>query len=278
MSYFRRLLPYLLIMPSFMVSLLFFVVPLVFLVIMSFTEGSSFFFKPIVTFGNYRTVFTSYLIDIRNTVLLASVAATIDVLIGYPYAYFMVRRVRKFGDLFRSILLFPLLGELYIAYGFWWLFLPGGPLAFILEAFGISPFALLYSPLAATLALAVYTLPFTILQIGISLSQIDPVYEESANCLGSGPLRRLIYILLPLSLPGILSGWLISFGWNIGAYAIPFLMGGAIVGQRVLSVQIRAVGLLMMNFGLAAALATILVVMSTTLTYISFKISKGVMV
>ncbi len=278
MGYLRKIIPYLFLMPALTFSILFFAIPFVYLVFVSFTERSSFFFKPIITLDNYIKVFTSYRIDFRNTLMLAGIAATIDVIIGYPYAYFMIRKIRRFGDLFRSLLLIPLMSELYIAYGFWWLFLPGGPLAFLLESLGISPFAILYSPLAATLALAVYTLPFTVLQEGISLSQIDPVYEEAANCLGSNPLKRFVYVLLPLSLPGIISGWLISFGWNVGAYAIPFLMGGVTIGQRVLSVQIRAVGLLMMNFGLAAALAVILVVLSTSLTYISFKVSRGMMV
>lgn len=69
-----------------------------------------------------------------------------------------------------------------------------------------------------------------------------------------------------------------AFGWNIGAYAIPHLMGGIIVGQRVLSIQIRMVGFLMMNYGLAAALASALVIISLAFTFISLKSQRGVLI
>ncbi|MEM2987355.1 MAG: hypothetical protein QXV60_04580, partial [Nitrososphaerota archaeon] len=82
-------------------------------------------------------------------------------------------------------------------------------------------------------------------------------------------------ILIPLSMPGILSGWLMAFGWNLGAYAIPLIMGGVIFGQRVISVQIRAVSLLMMDFGMGAALAVSLVILAILAAALSIKIGRG---
>ena len=114
--------------------------------------------------------------------------------------------------------------------------------------------------------------------MGINISQIDPVLEEASSCLGADRFRRFMHILLPLSLPGLMGGWFMAFGWNIGAYAIPYLMGGVVVGQRVLSIQIRMVGLLMMNYGLAAALASALVIISLIFTFISLKVSRGVLI
>ena len=277
-EYLHKIRPNLFVLPALLMAILFFVVPFVLLFYVSFTEGSSYFFNPIFTLDNYVKAFTDHLPDFRNTLVLASLGATIDVILGYPYAYLLNRKIRKLGDFFRTILLIPLLGELYIAYGLWWLFLPTGPLAPILECFGISSFALLYTPFSAAVALAIYTFPFSVLQMGINLSQIDPVYEEAASCLGAGRFSRFLHVLLPLSLPGLMSGWFMAFGWNIGAYAIPALMGGVIIGQRVLSIQIRAIGLLMMNYGLAAALASTLIMIALVFMFVSLKVSRGTLI
>ncbi|MEM0052655.1 MAG: ABC transporter permease subunit [Nitrososphaeria archaeon] len=277
-EYFDKIKPIFFILPALTFAVLFFIIPFILLFYVSFTQGSSYFFQPIFTLENYVKIATNYIPDFRNTLMLAALSATLDVIVGYPYAYLLLRKIRFLSDFFRSILMVPLLGELYIAYGFWWLFLPKGPFSSFLEAIGISPFTILYTPVTAALALAIYTLPFAVLQMGINISQIDPVLEEASSCLGANRLKRFIHILLPLSLPGLMSGWFMAFGWNIGAYAIPYLMGGVIVGQRVLSIQIRMVGLLMMNYGLAAALASALVIISLIFTFISLKVSRGVLI
>jgi len=124
-------------------------------------------------------------------------------------------------------------------------------------------------------ALAIFTFPFAVLQIGVALNQVDPVLEESAKCLGASSLRTLYKVTIPLTSPGIVSGWLMAFGWNIGAYAIPVLMGGVTVGQNVLAVKIRSVALLMMNFGLASALAVTLVLVGAATSYFSTRMSRG---
>jgi ABC-type spermidine/putrescine transport system permease subunit I len=87
------------------------------LFIMSFTLKDSFFFTPIFTAENYLRLFRIYRIDLQNTFFLTSVAATLDILLRYPFAYFMVRKVKRLADVFRAILIIPLFGELYIAYG-----------------------------------------------------------------------------------------------------------------------------------------------------------------
>ena len=266
---------YLLAFPAIIISILFFIIPFILLIFVSFTEKSSFFFTPKITLANFYKAFTLYRFDYQNTLFLSASAAFLDVVFGYPFAYLMTRKIKRFSDLFRSILLIPLFGELYIAFGLWYLFLPKGPLAPLFEKFGIEVFKAFYSMPSAMVALAIYTFPFAVLQIGIALSEIDPVYEEAASCLGAGPLNKLFKILIPLSMPGILSGWLMAFGWNLGAYAIPLLMGGAIVGQRVVSVQIRAISLVMMDFGMGAALAVSLVFLAIFAAALSIKIGKG---
>jgi ABC-type spermidine/putrescine transport system permease subunit I len=264
--------------PALLLEVLFFFIPLSMLFLVSMTKKESFFFEPIYTFDNYFKVFDNFSFDFQNTLTLVGSAAFLDVAFGIPFAYLMARKIRRFGDLFRAILLIPLFGELYIAYGLWYVFLPKGPLAFIFEALGIPVFEALYSAPSAVLGLAIYTFPFVVYNIGISLQAIEPSIEQSARCLGAGPLSTFFRITLPLALPGIISGWLISFGWNLGAYAIPVLMGGVVTGSRVLAVQLYTVSLVTSDFGLGAALGVVIVAIAVLIFYLSLKLTKGVLV
>ncbi len=269
---------FLLTTPGLIMQLAFFFVPLIMLFIMSFTLKDSFFFTPIFTVENYLKLFRIYRIDLQNTFFLAGVAAIIDVLLGYPFAYFMLRKVKKFADVFRAILIIPLFGELYIAYGLLYLILPGGPVAHILESLGIPAITALYSLPTTIFALALYTLPFVVYNIGVSLQGIERSYEEAARCLGASSIQTFLRITLPLSLPGIVTGWLTSFGWNLGAYAIPILLGGPILGTRVLSNQIWTTSLVISDFGMGSALGVIVVLITMVIFYVVTRLSKGVLV
>lgn len=270
-----RVRKYLLLAPGLALAIMFFFVPFAFLFTVSLTRRETFFFTPDYTFANYIKTWNSYGLEFQVTLGMAAAAAIVDVVLGFPFAYIMIRKVRRFGDLFRSILLVPLFGELYIAFGLWYLFLPKGPLAFVFEALGIPVFEALYSLPSAVMGLAIFTFPFAVLQIGVALNQLDPVLEEAAKCLGAGSLRTLLKVTIPLSSPGIVSGWLMAFGWNIGAYAIPVLMGGQTYGLNALALKIRNISLLMMNFGLASALAVTLVLVGAATSYFSARFSRG---
>ncbi len=248
------------------------------LTLVSFTSGDSFFFKAQWTAANYYDVFTTYSPDFQVTFALVMTAAFLDLLLGFPFAYIMTRRVKKFSDAFRAIMLVPLFGELYIAYGFYYLLFPGGPLSFLFDMLGIPVFKALYSTQSAALALAIYTFPFAVYTIGISLQGIDPAIEESARCLGAGSLGTFFKVTLPMSLPGIIGAWLVSIGWGLGAFAIPSLLGGALVSQRTLSVDIYSIALLQLNFGTAAAIGVLLTVISVIIFYVSLKASRGALV
>jgi putative spermidine/putrescine transport system permease protein len=131
---------------------------------------------------------------------------------------------------------------------------------------------------AAMIALAIYTFPFSVYNIGISLQGIDRSIEESARCLGAGSMRTFVSVTLPMSLPGIIGAWLVSIGWGLGAFAIPTIMGGAVVAERMLSVEIYSIALLQMNFGMASAIGVILAVIAVIIFYISLKASRGALI
>ena len=273
-----RLKPLALLTPAIALEVCLFLIPLVMLAVVSLTSGDSFFFTPEWTTSNYFKVFTTYSFDFQITFTLIISAAFLDLILGFPFAYIMTRKIRRFTDVFRAIMLVPLFGELYIAYGFSYLFLPGGPLSFIFSALGIPVFKALYSIQTAMIALAIYTFPFAVYNIGISLQGIDRSIEESARCLGAGSLETFFRVTLPMSLPGILGAWLVSIGWGLGAFAIPVLMGGAMVAQRMLSVEMYSIALLQLDLGMASAIGVILALVAVIIFYFSLRASRGALI
>jgi putative spermidine/putrescine transport system permease protein len=273
-----RLKPLALLTPAIALEIGLFFIPLVMLTLISLTSRDSFFFQPKWTIENYIEVFTIYPFDFEVTFALIIAAAFLDLLLGFPFTYIMTRRIRKYADVFRAIMLVPLFGELYIAYGFYYLFLPGGPLSFLFTALGIQTFQALYSIPAAIVAIAIYTFPFSVYNIGISLQGIDPAIEQSARCLGAGALGTFFRVTLPMCLPGLIGAWLVSIGWGLGVFAIPILMGGAMVSQRMLSVDIYQIALLQLDFGTASAIGVLLAIIAVIIFYLSLKVTKGALI
>lgn len=262
-----------LLLPAIVVTILFSLIPLVYLIRVSLTEESSFFFQPIYTLNNYRLMFNRYLPTIRETAYLAALSALIDLIFGYPFAYILVRKVR-YREFVRAMMTFPLFGPLYLSFGMHYLLLPNSPFAPLLNAFGIEGVKLLYSLPSVLFAMAVFTFPFMVMNIGTALSNVDPVLEEAATCLGARRWQVFTRVLFPLSRGGILAGFLMCFGWNLGVYVQPLVLG-TLKEQRVLSIAMYQKGLVQFDYGLAAAMGIVLMVLAFTVSWLLLRFSKG---
>src|SRR5579884_568360 len=221
-----------LLAPAIVVTILFSIIPLVYLFRMSLTKGSTFFFDTTYTLDNYRTVWDRYLPTVQETVYLALLSSLLDLVFGYPFAYILIRKVR-YREFVRTMMTFPLFGTLYLSFGMHYLLLPNGPLGGVVSALGIPATTLLYSLPSVLFAMAVFTFPFMVMNVGAALSNVDPTLEEAATCLGARPWQTFWRVLLPLSWSGVLAGFLMCFGWNLGVYVVPELLG-TIKEQRVL--------------------------------------------
>jgi putative spermidine/putrescine transport system permease protein len=262
-----------LLFPAFLTSLLLSVVPLVYLVRVSLTREATFFFSPEHTIDNYRTIVQRYLPNLWETIYLAGLSSILDLLVGYPFAYILVRKVR-YRDLVRATMMFPLFGPLYLSLGMHYLFLPNGPLAPVLRLFGIEGTRLLYSLPSVLFAMAIFTLPFMVMNIGAALSNVDPTLEEAAICLGAHPVQTFWRVLFPLSRSGILAGLLMCFGWNLGVYVQPLVLG-TIKEQRVLAIALYQKGVIQFDYGLAAAMGVVLMALAFGVTWLSLRLSRG---
>jgi putative spermidine/putrescine transport system permease protein len=262
-----------LILPALIISLLFSILPLVYLLLVSLTAESSFFFAPEYTLANYAQLVGRYLPALWTTIYLAGLASLLDLLFGYPFAYILVRQVR-YRELVRALMIFPLFGPLYLAFGMYYLLLPNGPVGGMLERIGLQGVTLLYSLPSVLFGMALFTFPFMVMNIGAALSNIDPQLEEAARCLGASPWQIFWRLLFPLSRSGILAGLLMCFGWNLGVHAVPLVLG-TINEQRVLSIVLYQRGVIQFDYGLAAAMGVALMLLAFGVTWVSLRFSKG---
>ncbi|MEM0005018.1 MAG: ABC transporter permease subunit [Desulfurococcaceae archaeon] len=265
----------LLIIPTIVYLVLFWLIPLVNIILMSFTRGESFILGQPEYVGpqNYIVVVRDYASTIRNTIIFPLSAAVLDFILGYPLAYLLVRRKVLFRNILRASLIFPYFGDIYVSYGLWNMFLPGGPFDLFFNITGLSYRQVLYTPYAVILGFSIFTLPFMVLYTASSLSEIDPAMEEAAYTLGASPLRAFYKVILPLSAPGAVAGFIACFGWNLGGFLIPLLLGG-VEASDVMTVKIVYLTLQLHNYGLAATLATVLMLMTIVSTYFTFKITR----
>ena len=262
-----------LLAPAIVVTILFSVVPLLYLLQLSFTRESSFFFTASYTLDNYRLIWSRYLPTVWTTVELATLASLVDLVLGYPFAYILIRKVR-YRELVRTIMTFPLFGPLYLSFGLFYLLLPNGPLGPLLEGLGIPGTKLLYSLPMVLFAMAIFTFPFMTMNVGAALANVDPLLEEAATTLGAKPWQVFVRVLFPLSWSGIIAGFLMCFGWNLGVFAVPILLGG-LREQRVLSIAMYQKGLVQFDYGLAAAMGIVLAGLAFGVTWMSLRFSRG---
>jgi putative spermidine/putrescine transport system permease protein len=265
--------PWLLILPGLAVTTLFLVVPLAYLVVISFTEQSSFLFKPVYTLDNYRTLFGDQLYLVSTTIFEALGSTVIDLVFGFPFAYILVRKVR-YRDVVRALMAFPLFGALYLSFGLSFVLLPNSSIGNLLVASGLNPVTFLYSTPTVLFALALGTFPFMVVNIATALQNVDIILEEAAAALGANGWQTFTRVLLPLTRAGLLSGSLMSFGWNLGVYVVPLILG-ATEDQRVLAVTMYVKAVKNNDYGMAAAQGIVLMLLASVVTYLSLRYSRG---
>ncbi|UNQ73209.1 hypothetical protein [Infirmifilum sp. NZ] len=94
-------------------------VPMLNVLFISVTAGDSYITGKIVYVGldNFVKAITQYSSAVKNSTILTLVAATVDLIIGYPLAYLLARKKIYFENIIRALMVFPYFGDLYISYG-----------------------------------------------------------------------------------------------------------------------------------------------------------------
>jgi putative spermidine/putrescine transport system permease protein len=259
----RVLAPSLLIAVPVLFLALFFILPTALLLSVGFTESDAVGVAGAWTIENFQTLLTRplyYRAIIRSFVVGTAVGALVIVL-SYPLAYFLVRTTSRWRNLLIAVSLAPLLASVIVrTYGWWVVLNREGAINNFLKAIGIidQPLALIPSTTAIIIGLAHALLPYGVLTIVASLNGLNPNLERAAMSLGASRFRTFLSVTLPLTLPGIIGGFLLAFAIAISAYATPAILGGP--ATEVMATMIRTFMAVTLDWSLGSAMGAILLV------------------
>ncbi len=258
----------LLLLPALAFLTLFLVLPLGITLYNSFL-ASPVLAKPDGYFGAANYVYISgtgiYIDIIIRTLRICAFVVIFTILFSYPTAFIFRRYARLGSGSAILILSFPMLaGPLVVVLGWMILLADGGPVNSWLMWLGItsSPIEILRSEAAIIIALVQFTLPFAVLNIFNALSQVEHHLIEAARSLGASPLRRFWHVILPLSLPGVLSAAVITFSLAISSFIAPAYLGGGT--KLVMTTLISETILGSYDLAMASTIAVVLLVFSLT--------------
>lgn len=253
-------LAWLFILPMAAVYAAAFAVPIVLILIESFSAGPTEEASG-YTVANYEALVTQGLAGsvLLRTLMLSIVVTVVCAAIAYPVAI----QMRRSGNTLRAVLLAMVVGPLLtsvIVRNVSWLLILGrnGIINSALLKLGIisSPLPLMYNSFGVVVAVVHVYVAFLVLPIYGALSQIDERIEESAASLGASPFLVFWRITFPLSLSGLIAGASLVFILSMGLYLTPTIMGGSFVVTAAM--LITDLARLQYNWQMASAFAVFL--------------------
>ncbi|WP_242888334.1 ABC transporter permease [Actinomadura litoris] len=231
--------------------------------------------EPKAGFGNFTEAATDSTIwDVLwVTVRLSLEVAVLTVVLGFPVAYFLARTSARKARFLSLLVVIPFWTSILVR-SFAWIVLLGdnGLVTKVLDPLTGDSQGLLYSESAVVIAMTHILLPFPILIIKGTLDQIDASLPRAARSLGAGPVRAFVQVYLPLAVPAVVSSGMLVFVIGLGFYVTPALVGGP--KQSTIAVVIAQNVQVNFDWGMAATLATMLLVLATALTLVVRRLTK----
>jgi spermidine/putrescine transport system permease protein len=257
-----------LLLPGAMYLSLFFLVPFVSLILTSFQAPREFGdigqYDYAFRWENYVTVVQTYFPHIIRSFTYAAIATILALLFSYPLAYFIGVKLRRY-PLWQALALTMVIAPFFISFLLrtlaWKQILSDeGPVVSFLQALTVMPqdAHITGTPVAVIFGLTYNFIPFMCLPIYTSLERLDLRYVEAGGDLYASPWTTFFKVTLPLSLPGVVSGTLLTFIPASGDYvnASSSFLGGP--DTTMIGNVIEANFLQLLNYPAAAALSIIL--------------------
>lgn len=227
-KFFSKDFPFFMAMPAVAWQIVFFYIPLLIVFLYSIVQISSGILQ--VTLEHYAYFFQPlFLRVIGNSLLLALVTATVCLLLAYPIAYCLAVRIKRFKNLLLFFLILPFWTSLMVQVYSWFFILNhDGLINSLLMKLGIitSPLHLLNTPFAVYIVMVYCYLPFMIMPLYSALEKIDRRMFEASADLGASQWQTFKNITIPLSMPGIQTGFFLVFVPSFGEFVVPTLLGG----------------------------------------------------
>jgi putrescine transport system permease protein len=236
---------WLIILPPLLFLFLFFLIPFVFALKISFGEAALRIppFTDLVahtahdgwvwqgSWTNYRYLFTDevYAVSVLYSLRTALCATLMCLLVGYPMAYAMSRASKATQNVLMMIVILPFWTSFLLrVYALESIIRDNGLVNAVLMRMGLidHPLHLMHTTFAIYLGIVYSYLPFMVLPLYATLEKLDRTLLEAASDLGGRPWRAFWDVTLPLSVPGIVAGSMLVFIPAVGEYVIPALLGG----------------------------------------------------
>ena len=251
-------------LPMYLFALLFVMMPLIYVTALSFmTASGGFGAVPEFTMDNYKRILEpSYLNAFKVSLKIGFFTTLGTALIGYPFGYFMAGLSERGKNLVMMLLVIPFWTNALIRiYGWITILRSNGLLSEALLHMGLiqERLQILYTEPAVIIGMIYALLPFMILSVYSSCSKIDPALPEASRDLGAGRLKTFWNISLRLSMPGLLSGFVLVFVPSIGLFFISDLMGGGKV--MIVGTLIKNQLMTSRNWPFGAALSVVMLIM-----------------
>jgi spermidine/putrescine transport system permease protein len=259
--------------------LLFFIVPLLIVLLYSFLErgtygGITWEF----TLRNYQRVTSElYLGVVWRSIWLALITTVACLLIGYPLAFFIATSSSRWRNALLLLVIIPFWTNFLVRTYAWIVLLrTEGVFNVALQSTQLidEPLTLLFTPFAVTVGLIYGYLPFMILPLYATMERFNFSLVEAAQDLGANDLRTFFRVVLPLTMRGVIAGSLLVFIPAVGAFVTPDILGGAktlMVGNLIQNQFLKA-----RNWPFGSALSMLLMAVVLVPVLIYFRTSEEV--
>ncbi len=264
--------------PMSLWTVLFFVFPFIYIILVSFCSRDQ--FGNIVysfSLGAYKTLTKAvYLQVIFRTLKMAAIVTVLVTLIAYPYAYFCSRASKKIQNLLIIAVMIPFwINSLLRIYAIMNFTSKNGLINNFLMGMGIikEPIQILYTTGAVYFGLVYSLVPMMVMPLYSCLEKIDPAVLEAGRDLGCSSGQLFRKVIFPLSIPGIMGGLVLVFVPAMFNFYIADALGGGktiIIGNLISSQFSTA-----KNWPLGAALSVVVMIISTAIIMIKNKIERA---
>lgn len=240
--------------PYYLWAVLFVIVPLVMVIYYAFTDANgAFSLDYIKTLDSYRYIFL-------RSIWYGFLATVICLVIAYPLAYIMANSGASFQRMSMILVMLPMWMNFLIRTYSWMTILEDtGIINTLLQKIGLGPLHMINTQGAVVLGMVYDYLPFMILPLYTIMAKMNRSVIEAAQDLGASKLTVMRKVILPLSLPGVASGFTMVFVPSVSTFYISKKLGGgtfAMIGD-VIEMQFQS----SYNYNLGATLSLVLMVL-----------------
>ncbi|MEZ5924871.1 MAG: ABC transporter permease [Hyphomicrobiaceae bacterium] len=253
------------------------IVPCVILLVNSFFERGVYGgIDYVLTFENYARAFDPLFLGIfLSSVRIAATAGIVAVLIAYPAAYAISRAAPERQPAYLFLVMLPFWTNYLVRTYAWIVMLNSkGPVVGAVTSVGLPEPPLLYNEFAVVVGLVYNYLPFVVLAIFSALGRVNKEVLEASADLGATGLDTFRRVLLPLTVPGIATGFVFVFVLSIGNFVTPALLGGKrvqMIGTLVYDQFLSA-----RDWPFGSALAAVLIGVMLLLLYLQALVSRRI--